>query len=51
MEKKLYEIIVAMAEEISKLRANNDLEWGEWDEEEYKVENIIEEYKKEFLED
>lgn len=45
---KIYKMVVEMAKEISSLRANNDLEWGEWNEEEYKIENIINEYAEEF---
>ena len=36
-----------MAEEISTLRRENDLEWGEFNEEEYNVENIIKQYLEE----
>lgn len=37
-------IIISMAEEISTLRRETDLEWGEFNEEEYNVENIIKQY-------
>ena len=40
-------IIISMAEEISTLRRENDLEWGEFNEEEYNVENIIKQYLEE----
>lgn len=45
---KLYEIIKAMAEEIATLRRECDLEWGEYKEENYIVENIIKEYEENF---
>ena len=38
-------MILEMADEISHLRFDNDLEWGEFTAEEtYKIENIIKEY-------
>ncbi len=48
MEKeKLNKVIVAMAKEISSLRKECDLEWGEYNEENYNVENIINEFLEE----
>lgn len=43
-----YKIIKAMAEEISSLRINDDLEWGDYkgeDSDYYNIEKIIEEFK------
>lgn len=43
-----YKVIVAMAEEISSLRINDDLEWGDYQGEKadrYNVQKIIEEFK------
>ncbi len=48
-EEKVCEMIKAMAEEISILRRERDLEWGEYEEENYKIENIIRDYQKEYL--
>lgn len=48
---KIVKVIKAMAEEISSLRINNDLEWGEYEGENadyYNVDKIIEEFMKEF---
>ncbi len=47
-EEILCKIVNAMAEEIGKLRKECDLEYGEYNEEDYKVENIIKEYTKDF---
>lgn len=47
-EEKICEMIKAMAEEIAILRRECDLEWGEYEEENYKVENIIKDYIEEF---
>lgn len=48
IQNKYEKMILEMANEISKLRFDNDLEWGEFAAEEtYKIENIIKEYEKE----
>lgn len=39
-----YEMIVEMAKEIGRLREDLDSEYGEYNEEDYKVENIIKAY-------
>lgn len=45
IQNKYEKMILEMADEISKLRFDNDLEWGEFTAEEtYKIENIIKEY-------
>lgn len=47
-EEKICEMIKAMAEEIANLRIECDLEWGEYEEENYNIENIIKDYMEEF---
>lgn len=48
IQNKYEKMILEMANEISKLRFDNDLEWGEYAaEENYKIENIIKEYEEE----
>lgn len=48
IQNKYEKMILEMANEISKLRFDNDLEWGEFAAEEtYKIENIIKEYEEE----
>lgn len=48
IQNKYEKMILEMANEISKLRFDNDLEWGEFvAEETYKIENIIKEYEEE----
>lgn len=47
-ERKMYAIIKAMAEEIAILRRECDYEEGRYDKNAYDVENIINDYKKEF---
>lgn len=48
IQNKYERMILEMANEISKLRFDNDLEWGECAAEEtYKIENIIKEYEEE----
>lgn len=48
IQNKYEKMILEMANEISKLRFDNDLEWGEYAAEEtYKIENIIKEYEEE----
>ena len=50
IQNKYEKMILEMANEISKLRFDNDLEWGEFTAEEtYKIENIIKEYEKEAI--
>lgn len=45
IQNKYEKMILEMADEISHLRFDNDLEWGEFTAEEtYKIENIIKEY-------
>lgn len=46
--RKFEKIIKEMAQEIADLRRECDLEWGEYDERNYNVENIIKEYKEEY---
>ncbi len=48
---KMWEMVKAMAEEISTLRNEYDLECGYFNKEEYKIENIIKEYYEEFFEE
>ena len=48
IQNKYEKMILEMANEISKLRFDNDLEWGEFAAKEtYKIENIIKEYEEE----
>ena len=48
IQNKYEKMILEMANEISRLRFDNDLEWGEFAAKEtYKIENIIKEYEEE----